>query len=167
MGDAAFLADVADARRAAGLSDLRLFGGGGLFPHAQLQALCAADAALCRALRGAVRPDVRRNGVLSRTPERDLDAAPRPARHPPDGGGAGEGKALALCPDLCGGRCAGLCPRHARHGGLLRRGCADGVCLLLFPRAEVVVPARAARGAVLAQRGGARRADVSGHALRT
>jgi len=45
-------------------------------------------------------------------------------------------------------------------------GRADGVCLLLFPRAEVVVPARAARGAVLAQRGGARRADVSGHALR-
>ncbi len=34
----------------------------------------------------------------------------RPARHPPDGGSAGEGKALALCPDLCGGRCAGLCP---------------------------------------------------------
>ena len=58
-------------------------------------------------------------------------------------------------------------PVHQNVIWTLLLGRADGVCLLLFPRAEVVVPARAARGAVLAQRGGARRADVSGHGLRT
>ena len=58
--------------------------------------------AVCRALRSAVRPDVRRNLVLSGAPERDLDAAARSSGHSSDGNRAQKAKDMGcICSPPC------------------------------------------------------------------
>ena len=86
--------------------------------------------------------------------------------HPLDGNGAqkAENMVVPAGSGPCGGGRRGA--GYAGHGGLLRRRCADRVHLLLFSRAQVVVPAGAAGSAVLGQRGTAGRADVPYSALR-
>ena len=140
--------------------DVRLYGGGGLFPHAELQALCPADAGLCAAFGDTLRPDVRRNVVLSRAPECHLDTAHRPAGHPPDGKSKAKGKDVVLRPHLRRRNSTRCDSRHGGNGGLLRRGCSDRVRFLLLPGQGVVEAARTDRGAVLDQCADARRAAV-------
>ena len=85
LGDPPARAGLADVCRTASLPHLRIHGGGRIFSHPQLLEIRPATCAVCHALRSTVRPDVRRNLVLSGAPERDLDAAARSSGHSSDG----------------------------------------------------------------------------------
>ena len=161
LGDPPARAGLADVCRTAGLPHLRIHGGGRIFSHPQLPEIRPATCAVCRALRSAIRPDVRRNLVLSGAPERDLDAAARSSEHSSDGNRAQKAKDMAVSahrPACCADRhSAG----HPEHGGLLRHRRADDLYLLLLPRTEVVVSGRTASRPLLGQCAAAGRSAVS------